>query len=131
MSVRNVLVDAAGPLVSDVMLSAPNTVSADVTLNQARQLLSSPRQRTVLVADAGGFVGTVPIERLAQNLDGETTLGELADRDFVSVRPDEPTSRALEVLYAEGGDRLPVLDARGRLVGLICLNRRRGHFCVD
>ena len=30
-----------------------------------------------------------------------------------------------------GADRLPVVADDGTLVGLVCFNRRHGHFCID
>jgi CBS domain-containing protein len=47
------------------------------------------------------------------------------------VLPEAPVADALALLDAEGGDRLPVVAAGGELVGLVCLNRRHGHFCAD
>ena len=37
----------------------------------------------------------------------------------------------LELLDADGGERLPVVAEDGGLVGLVCFNRARGVFCVD
>jgi CBS domain-containing protein len=47
------------------------------------------------------------------------------------VEPGDPVARAVELLDAEQADRLPVVADDGTLVGLVCFNRRQGHFCVD
>ena len=35
------------------------------------------------------------------------------------------------LLEAHATDRLPVVGSDRVLVGLVCFNRRHGHFCVD
>ena len=47
------------------------------------------------------------------------------------MRPEDTVDRAVELLEAEQTDRLPVVTADGRLVGLVCFNRKHGHFCID
>ncbi len=64
-------------------------------------------------------------------VDGSTPLGQLA-ADAALVRPDDPVTRVVELLDADpDADRLPVVAGDGTLVGLVCFNRRHGHFCVD
>jgi CBS domain-containing protein len=40
-------------------------------------------------------------------------------------------SEALEIMSRLDEERLAVVDPDGELVGLLCLNRKHGHFCVD
>ena len=40
------------------------------------------------------------------------------------------TRSALDEIEARDLDRIPVVDGDA-LVGLICFNKRHGHFCVD
>ena len=47
------------------------------------------------------------------------------------VGPHDPVARAIELLEVRQDDRLPVVDDDGTIVGLVCFNRKRGHFCVD
>lgn len=130
-AVRNVPLAAAGPRVRDVMLAAPDTLPPATTVAEARPALASPRLRLVLVADGEAFIGAVTPDRLAGQTDLGVTLGELATAPVSTVSPDDEVSRALALLEAAGTDRLPVVSDDGRLVGLVCFNRRRGHFCVD
>jgi CBS domain-containing protein len=131
MPTRNVPVAEAGPLVADVMLRAPRTVSARTTVSQARQALANPRERMLLVTRDGRFAGAVPRERVTDDLDAALTLDALLDAAAPRVTPADAASRALELLEAEQSERLPVVEPDGRLVGLVCFNRSRGHFCVD
>jgi CBS domain-containing protein len=131
MTVRNVPIASAGPLVRDAMLRAPDTLPPTVTVQEARPLLESPRMRLLLVADGEGYAGAVSREALGNERDGSTTLGELASSHRTTVGPDEPLERALELLDREGSERLPVVADDGRLIGLVCFNRQKSHFCVD
>ncbi len=131
MPARNIPLADVGPLARDVMLTSPATVAADMSVLVARRLLESPRLRMLLVADGDRLVGAISRERLAAEGDGDMTLGRLADPDSPRVGPQETVPRVLELLAAADSERLPVVDDGGRLLGLICFNRRKRHFCID
>ena len=131
MPVRNVPVAEVGPLARDVMLRSPDTVPADMTVGAARGLLESPRLRMLLVAEGDRLIGAVARERLETEADGELTLGRLADPDTPRVRPDETVEYVLGLLEAADTERLPVVDDDDRLLGLVCFNRGKHHFCLD
>lgn len=130
MPVRNVSVAEVGPLARDVMLRSPDTVAADMTVAAARPLLESPRLRMLLVTEGDRLVGAVSRERLAAESDGALTLDRLADPGSPRVAPHETVPRVLSLLEAADTERLPVVDD-DRLVGLICFNRDKRHFCLD
>lgn len=63
----------------------------------------------------------------------EIAVGDVMSREVVSIRADEDVARAFELLRRHQLHRLPVLDARGELVGILSLSdlartaeRRRG-----
>ncbi len=131
MPVRNVPVAEVGPLARDVMLRSPDTVPGDMSVAAARRLLDNPRLRMLLVADDGRLVGAVSRERLATESDGHSSLARLADPAIARIGPHETVARVLELLDSAGSERLPVVDDDDRLLGLICWNRRKRHFCID
>jgi CBS domain-containing protein len=128
---RNIPVDAAGPHAQDVMLSAPRTLAPEATVAEARAAFENPRERMLLIARGNEFVGTVSRDALPDDAPDDDPLAGLADRDAARVGPEETVARALELLDAREAERLPVVSGDGTLVGLVCFNRRRGHFCVD
>jgi CBS domain-containing protein len=130
MPTRNVPLADAGPSVADVMLREPRAVGPDTTVAQARETFENPRVRLLLVAEGDRFLGAVTREHVGDGVAGEEPLGRLA-AEAALVRPDDPVARAVELLDADGSDRLPVVAGDGTLVGLICFNRKHGHFCVD
>lgn len=131
MPVRNVPVAEVGPLARDVMLRSPDTVPAGMTVAAARGLLESPRLRMLLVADGDRLIGAIARERLAAEPAGDIALGRLADPHSPRVGPDETVAHVLEVLDDAGTERLPVVDEDDRLLGLVCFNRSKRHFCLD
>jgi CBS-domain-containing membrane protein len=130
MSTRNIPIADAGPSAADVMLRDPRAVPPSTTAGEARATFANPRVRLLLVAEGNRFLGAVTREDLPDAVEDERTLGELAG-DAVLVRPEDPVERVVGLLGEEDTDRLPVVDVHGALLGLVCFNRRHGHFCVD
>jgi CBS domain-containing protein len=131
MPTRNVPLDSAGPHVKDVMLRTPRTVAPDTTVGEAREAFENSRVRLLLVARGDVFLGAVTRESIPEDAADDETLGALAGVDGAVVAPDEPVARAIELLEAGQTDRLPVVADDGAIVGLVCFNRKHGHFCVD
>jgi CBS domain-containing protein len=131
MATRNIPLAEAGPRVEDVMMRGPRAVPPDTTVAEARETFENPRVRLLLVARGDTFAGAVTRDTISDDVAGDVTLGELVADDDWHVAPGEPVTRAMELLDAERTDRLPVVADDGKLVGLVCLNRRQGLFCVD
>ena len=130
MPTTNVPLAQAGPRVEDVMLQAPRTLSPSTTVAEARRAFENPRERLLLVARGDTYLGAIGRDALPAHVADDSTLAELVD-DGPRVRPDDPVADALALLDADAGERLPVVAPDGRLVGLVCFNRRHRHFCVD
>jgi CBS domain-containing protein len=131
MPTRNVPLESAGPRVEDVMLRGPRTVAPETTVAEARETFENPRVRLLLVARGDAFLGAVTRETIGDELGGDVTLEALATEGGALVGPADPVDRAVELLELKQTDRLPVVEDDGTLVGLVCFNRRHGHFCVD
>jgi CBS domain-containing protein len=129
MATRNIPVAEAGPSAADVMLREPRAVPPSTTVAEARETFENPRVRLLLVAEGDRFLGAVTREHV-EDADAADTLDGLA-ADAALVRPEDPVGRVVELIEADGGDRIPVVAGDGTLVGLVCFNRRHGHFCVD
>ena len=131
MPTRNIPVADAGPRVEDVMLRGPRTVGPETTVAEARAAFENPRVRLLLVARGDAFLGAVTRETIGDQLGSDVTLEALATDDSTLVDPTDPVDRAVELLELKQTDRLPVVTDDRTLVGLVCFNRRQGHFCVD
>jgi CBS-domain-containing membrane protein len=119
----------AGPLVRDVMLRDPNTVSPATTAGEARRIFESPRQKALLVCDGDRYLGAIGRDGLDGADDGAPLAG-LVDAAAPTLGPEDGTARIFELVASTGLNRIPVVDAAGTLLGLVCFNRSRDAFCV-
>ena len=101
-------VDEAGPTVSDVMMRGAETVGPATPLADAREVFVSPRKKLLLVTDGERFLGTLTPDDVPPEGDGPIEPHVRADTPRVA--PDDPVSRALEIVESEGMTRIPVVD---------------------
>jgi CBS-domain-containing membrane protein len=103
---------------ADVMTPDPVTLSPDTTVHEAAQLLSEHRISGAPVCDADrNIIGIVSeFDLIARS---GTTVREVMTRDVISVPDKAPVDRVRAVLVSQRLKRVPVVDAQGRLVGLI------------
>lgn len=73
----------------------------------------------VCVVDAENrLIGTLPLARLL-GLAPDTLVGSVADADFPKVRPTTDQERVASLALHHGLSAVPVIDARGRLLGVV------------
>jgi CBS domain-containing protein len=70
-----------------------------------------------------GVVTRRDLQHLAENSpDGDWQLGEVIRHDPITAYPDEPLRLVVYRMAETGYTRLPVVDAKGNLVGIVSLN---------
>lgn len=109
--------------------SAPDTISADDTVLVAAERM---RQRTVgclIVIDGGNKpIGIVTDRDLVIRVlaDGrepsDMVVRDVMTPDVVTINNDSPLSSALQRMREGVFRRLPVVDERGHLAGIVCLD---------
>jgi CBS domain-containing protein len=124
-STRHIPLDQAGPTVADVMLAEARTIPKDTPVAAVRETFANPRVKLLLVADGDRFLGTLA----PGDLPADGTIEAAVDEHVPRLRPQDGIARALELL--EHTSRVPVVDAEGRLHGLVCLNRGKSAFCAS
>jgi CBS domain-containing protein len=124
-STRHIPLDAAGPAVRDVMLAEARTIPPDTPVEDVRETFANPRVKLLLVAEGERFLGTLTPEAVPAT----GTIASGVDTDAPTLSPQDGIERALELL--EHTNRVPVVDADGRLHGLVCLNRGKSAFCAS
>jgi H+/Cl- antiporter ClcA/CBS domain-containing protein len=112
--------------VHEVMVRDVETVSADLTIAQAVELLQSGRHRIYPVVDHGGRpVGLVSrgdaLRWVTEGGHAGERLGDLiSDCALARAHPDDVVARAVELMITADQGRLPVVDrTTGVLVGLV------------
>jgi CBS domain-containing protein len=124
-STRHIPLAEAGPSVRDVMLAEPRTVSVRTPAAEVRETFAKPSVKLLLITDGDRFVGTLGRD----DVPADGTIEPAVNTNAPYVAPGDPVARALELL--QDADRVPVVDADGRLHGLVCLNRSKGAFCAS
>jgi CBS domain-containing protein len=122
------LEDVAGLAAADLMHRRITTLPASATVGELRAYFGeSTSHKLALLVDGERYVGSLQPSAL-DGADDAAPAGDFASRGD-SVAPDAPADVARERALAMASSRLPVVDAGGRLVGIIAINHRRDGFC--
>lgn len=124
-------VAGAGPTVADVMIGRPKTLPADASVAAARAVLADDHVVLVLLTEDGVLRGTLLREDLPDTAPGPAPALPLSRLTGRTVAPAAPLADVHELLVRTGRRRLAVVDDEGRLLGLVCLKRRRTGYCTD
>lgn len=114
--------------VRDVVIAGPET-----TAREAAQLMVKHHVGNLVVAreESSGRVapiGIVTDRDIARNVVAEEldptafVLGDLVYRDLITVREDQGVFECMQQMRINGIRRMPVVDAKGALVGIISLD---------
>lgn len=115
-----------GQQVKELMTERPVTLDRDASLAEAARLMRDRGIGDVIVVDGEDAEGIVTdrdivIRGVAEGADPETTrLGQVVSPELVSVAPDDPVERAIELMRERAVRRLPVLEG-GKPVGVLSL----------
>jgi CBS domain-containing protein len=107
------------------MVSHPGSFPSEESAQAAGELLERPEVRAVYVTDDERLVGVVTRKTLVREIvaagrDPRTTpLGEIAEPPDHTIGPDVPLEHAFRYLETEDLERVPVVDERGRLIGVL------------
>ena len=110
--------------VDDVMTPRAelHTVSEDTSVAELMERMFRERHTGYPVLYGDDLVGMVTLEdaRSVQEVERDAyRVEDVMETDLVSVTPDSDAMAALQTMQKHGVGRLPVIDARGDLVGLI------------
>jgi CBS-domain-containing membrane protein len=118
--------------VADVMVTSPKTHGPRCRPQTIREFFEDDHVHMALVVTADGrLITTIERSDLARATPGATCAVELGTLVGRTVAPSQPLAAAREMLVPEGRRRLAVVDASGRLLGLLCLKRDGTGFCSD
>ena len=112
--------------VKELMTERPITLDREASLAEAARLMRDRGIGDVIVVDGEDAEGIVTdrdivIRGVAEGADPETTrLGQVVSAELVSVAPDDPVERAIQLMREKAVRRLPVLEG-GKPVGVLSL----------
>ncbi|MFN2593518.1 MAG: chloride channel protein [Actinomycetota bacterium] len=107
--------------VRDVMTKDVQTLPSDATLRDADRLFASKTHTAFPLTDPSGNCAGIVTQQdlLADDASEETPLSDLIRHKAPTVAPDDLLVVAVEQFVEEDIDHLPVVDASGKLVGIV------------
>jgi CBS domain-containing protein len=113
-------------MVREVMTAKPVALQAGTTLQEAARAMRDHDVGSVVVLDDDVVRGIVTdrdivVRAVAEGRDPTTTvLAEISSERIVTVSPDDPVDRAVELMRDHAVRRLPVVE-NGRPAGIVSL----------
>lgn len=112
----------------DIMSRNPATVTPETAVADAARLMKRENIGIVPVVESEGsrrLVGLltdrdIAIRAVAEGRDGTTTsVGHIMSSDVRSCAPDDSVDDVMDVMGREQVRRVPIVDERGTLVGIV------------
>ncbi len=110
--------------VRDAMTANPTTVERGTTAAEAARTMKSEDVGSLPILDGNRLVGVITdrdltLRVLGEGRGGETTVGEIASTDVVTVDPQQSLEEAARLMAEHQLRRLPVCEEDGKLVGIV------------
>ena len=126
---RTALDSAAEMTCGDVLHSRFSALPGSATVDDVRRWFDeSSHRKMAFLADEDRFLGSLTRDDVADQADFARPAVEVARRG-PTVAPEAPARRGHEVAIATGALRVPVVDAGGRLLGVVAVTDDRAAFC--
>jgi CBS domain-containing protein len=124
--IRKLLVhhdETAGGLMTTEMISLPQNLTVEETINKLREL--APSAETIyylyVVNEEGRFVGVVTLRRLIVSKPSEI-LSEIMIKDLITVPPDANQRRVADVISKYNLLAVPVVSLDGKILGIVTVD---------
>ena len=110
----------------EIMTSDVRTATRDMSLQDAARLMRDGDMGSVPVVEDGKLVGIVTdrdivVRSIAEGGDSSSPVSEAMTTEIFSVKPDDFVFEAIRLMGYKQVRRLPVVDADGRLAGIIAI----------
>jgi CBS domain-containing protein len=110
--------------IREAMTPTPKTVEPGTTAQEAARIMKSEDVGSLPIVEGDRLTGVVTdrdlaIRILAEGKGAETTVGEIASKDVVTVDPQQSLEEAARLMAENQIRRLPVTEEDGKLVGIL------------
>ena len=110
--------------IREAMTPSPTTVEPSTTVQEAARTMKSEDIGSLPIVEGGRLVGVITdrdiaIRIVAEGKGAETTVGEIASKDVVTVDPQQSLEEAARLMAEHQVRRLPVTEEDGKLVGIL------------
>ena len=110
--------------IRDAMTANPTTVEPGTTAAEAARAMKTENVGSLPIVEGDRLIGVVTdrdlaIRILAEGKGAETTVGEIASKDVVTIDPQQNLEEAGRLMAEHQIRRLPVTEEYGKLVGIL------------
>ncbi len=114
-------------LVRDLM-KQPMVIEKDISLSEAAKIMNSKNIGSLIVLAEGKISGIITERDLMREFGKSERVSHAMTKKVVTIHADETLDRAAEIMREERIKRLPVLDDKAKLIGIITQTDLANHF---
>jgi IMP dehydrogenase len=102
-----------------VIIEQPYTVKPDSTVQDAKNVMAEYGVSGLLVEEAGKLAGIITRRDITFEKNNKRKVSELMTKEVITVKAGTTIEQAKEILHKQRIEKLPVVDDKKRIVGLI------------
>ena len=102
-----------------VMIEQPYTVKPDLTVAEAKKTMAEFSVSGLLVEEGGKLLGIITRRDITFEKNNKLKVSELMTKDVITAKAGITIDQAKEILHNKRIEKLPVIDDKKHIVGLI------------
>ena len=102
-----------------VMIEQPYTVKPDLTVAEAKKAMTEFSVSGLLVEEGGKLLGIITRRDITFEKNNKLKVSELMTKDVITAKTGTTIDQAKEILHNKRIEKLPVIDDKKHIVGLI------------
>ncbi|MGI0038022.1 MAG: IMP dehydrogenase [Nitrososphaera sp.] len=102
-----------------VIIEQPYTIKPDVTVLEARKAMEQYGVSGLLVEEGGKLAGIITRRDITFEKNDKRKVSEVMTREVITAKAGTTIEQAKEILHKQRIEKLPVIDEKKRIVGLI------------
>jgi IMP dehydrogenase len=102
-----------------VMIEQPYTIKPDVTVAEAKRAMAEYGVSGLLVEEGGKLAGIITRRDIMFEKNNRRKVSELMTKEVITAKAGTTIDQAKEILHKQRIEKLPVIDDKRRIVGLI------------
>lgn len=102
-----------------VMIEQPYTIKPDLTMAEAKKAMAEYGVSGLLVEDGGKLAGIITRRDITFEKNSKRKVSELMTKEVITAKAGTTIEQAKDILHKQRIEKLPVIDDKRRIVGLI------------
>jgi IMP dehydrogenase len=102
-----------------VMIEQPYTIKPDVTVAEAKKAMAEYGVSGLLVEEGGKLAGIITRRDITFEKNNKRKVSEVMTKEVITAKAGTTIEQSKEILHKQRIEKLPVVDEKRRIVGLI------------